>query len=75
MLTVLDFIKSRRDAIGHVRALADAIIAQNERKARGWDQGRFRDDVTTVELPYAKPIAQVQRERAAEAVAVAEAFR
>lgn len=75
MYTVLDFVKSRRDAICHVRALADAVIAQNERKARGWDQGRFRDDVLTLELPYAKSIATIQRERAAEAFAVAEAFR
>lgn len=40
---------TRRQAIAHARAEADAIIEQNERRARGWDQGAWRDDMRPVE--------------------------
>ena len=36
----------RNNAAATVRACADAIIEQRERQAKGWDQGRFRDDDT-----------------------------
>ena len=36
--------RTRREAIKWVREEANAIIAQNERLARGWDKGMYRDD-------------------------------
>ena len=71
---ILDFITCRRAAIGHVRALADAVIAQNERLARGFDASGIRDDVPSYLRATAPAVATVQRERAVEAFAVAQAF-
>lgn len=39
-------ITTRRAAIAAVRAEADALIEQGERRARGWDRGAYRDDDT-----------------------------
>lgn len=36
-----------RQAIREVKADANALIEQMERKARGWDTGAYRDDDTT----------------------------
>jgi hypothetical protein len=40
---------TKRQAIAEVRAEANAIIEQLERRARGWDKGRWRDDMRDVE--------------------------
>lgn len=35
---------TKREAIAEVRALANVVIEQAERKAKGWDKGAYRDD-------------------------------
>lgn len=35
---------NKRQATLEVRAIADSLIEQATRKAKGWDQGRYRDD-------------------------------
>lgn len=40
---------NRRQAIAEVRAEANALIEQLERRARGFDRGMWRDDVRTVD--------------------------
>lgn len=37
-------ITTKRQAIAFVRAEANGIIEQAERRAKGWDRGTFRDD-------------------------------
>lgn len=39
-------VTTKREAIRIARAEANAIIAQRERQARGYDRGLFRDDDT-----------------------------
>lgn len=39
-------ITTKRQAIAFVRAEANGIIEQGERRARGWDRGAYRDDDT-----------------------------
>lgn len=41
-----DYITTKRQAIAAVRAEANALIEQAERKAKGWDKGAYRDDDT-----------------------------
>lgn len=45
--TIAATFTTRRAAIAAVRAEADYLIEQAERKARGFDRGMFRDDDTT----------------------------
>ena len=42
-------ITNKRAAVAAVRAEANAIIEQNERRARGFDLGVWRDDMRQVE--------------------------
>ncbi len=51
--------------------LADAIIEQETRRARGWDQGRYRDDDTT----RGETIEQAMRLNASDAFNLACAHR
>lgn len=73
--SILDFVTCRRAAIGHVRALADSIIEQRERLARGWDASGIRDDVPSYARMSAPTVYHTMRTRSAEAFAVAAAFR
>lgn len=47
MYNVLDAYTTRNAAIAAVRAEANYLIEQAERKAQGWDKGMFRDDDAT----------------------------
>lgn len=47
----------KRRAVAEVRALADAVIEQAERRAKGWDRGAWRDDVRTVDRSTRNTIA------------------
>lgn len=44
MKTLADHITTKRQAIAAVRAEANALIEQADRKAKGWDKGVYRDD-------------------------------
>lgn len=44
MKTLADYITTKRQAIAAVRAEANALIEQAERKAKGYDKGVYRDD-------------------------------
>ena len=44
-------VYTKRMAIADVRSAANSIIEQRERQAKGWDQGRYRDDDTVRNVP------------------------
>jgi hypothetical protein len=66
---------TKRQAIAEVRAEANAIIEQLERRARGWDQGRWRNDMRAVERNGANTIAATLEWRAGYAFSLACSFR
>ena len=55
--TIVEGFTSRRAAIAAVRAEADYLIEQAERKARGFDKGIYRDDDTTRGMTIRQRIA------------------
>jgi len=50
-------IQTKRQAIAFVRAEANGIIEQLERRSVGWDVGRFRDDDTLRQYTIAETLA------------------
>lgn len=44
--SLIQSVTTKRDAIAEVKALANLVIEQNERWAKGWDKGTYRDDDT-----------------------------
>ena len=65
---VADTFTAKRAAIAAVRAEADALIEQAERRAKGYDRGLWRDDMRPVDCNASNTI------RANTAFAVAVAF-
>lgn len=49
---------TKREAIKQVRECADAIIEQQARRARGWDRGVYRDDVSPADRAYRLTISE-----------------
>lgn len=72
MLT--DSITTRRQAIAAVRAEADGIIEQLERRARGFDRGTWRDDVREVDRRWTNTIRATMRRSVAFAFALSRKF-
>ena len=53
---------NKREAIREVRALANMIIEQRTRQAKGWDRGVFRDDDTGCRVPINCAMHRASRE-------------
>ena len=63
-----------RQAIAHVRSEANALIEQMERKARGWDTGRWRDDMPHADRHATNTIRVTNLVRVTYAFGLSEEF-
>lgn len=71
---IVSTVTTRRAAIAIVREEANAVIAQLERRARGWDKGPWRDDELTVNCNARTTVAARIRESVALAFALSAKF-
>jgi hypothetical protein len=67
---LLDSVINKRMAAAWVRAEANDLIEQLERRARGWDKGQYRDD----DVMRDTPIRQRIRESVTLSFALAKKF-
>lgn len=74
LAAVVASITTRRAAIAAVRAEANALIYQSERRAAGADRGAWRDDMRAVECNAHNTIAATTRQSVAVAFALSAKF-
>lgn len=71
---VLDAVTTKRAAIAVVRAEADALIEQAQRRAKGWDAGPWRDDLAPGQRHMDNTIRANTRRSVYMAFALSERF-